>query len=99
MATYHQLRGTAMGCSCAPTYANRCLGWWEAMVVFGDDAPELTNRIGLWARYIDNVFIVWQGSRNDFLQFVDSLNHNQLGLRFTSEIATENKSVFGYHDL
>lgn len=33
---YHQLRGTAMGCTCAPSYANLLLGWWEATCVFAD---------------------------------------------------------------
>lgn len=31
---YHQLRGTTMANSCAPTEVNLLLGWWEEAVVF-----------------------------------------------------------------
>lgn len=75
-----------MGSACAPSYANLYLGWWEATVVFGDEADLLTDRIGLWARYIDDVFILWQGTEAEFHDFTTSLNNNNCGLRFTSEI-------------
>lgn len=37
---FHQLRGTAMGSPCAPTYANLLLGWWENNIVFSDEFGE-----------------------------------------------------------
>lgn len=90
---YHQLRSTAMGTSsCAPTYANLYLGWWEATIVFGDDAPGLVDRIGLWARYIGDIFVIWQGTQGELQRFIDSLNTNEIGLCFTFEIEKDRLS-------
>ncbi|XP_056404927.1 uncharacterized protein LOC130296905 [Hyla sarda] len=82
---YHQLRGTAMGSPCAPTYANVTLGWWEDNIVFGEEENQYTSKILYWGRYIDDVFILWKGTEALFKEFVSSLNHNPIGLRFTSE--------------
>lgn len=83
---FHQLRGTAMGSPCAPTYANLFLGWWEDTHIFGDDSSIWTPSILYWGRFIDDIFILWNNSELAFRQFVDSLNVNEVGLRFTSEI-------------
>lgn len=64
---FHQLQGTAMGSPCAPSYANLYLGWWEFSTVFGDFPPEGVDHVGLWARYIDDIFVIWQGSSQNFL--------------------------------
>lgn len=54
---FHQLQCTAMGSPCASSYANLYLGWWESSTVFGD-TPEGVDHIGLWARYIDDIFVI-----------------------------------------
>lgn len=82
---FHQLRGTAMGSACAPTYANLLLGWWEATVVFTEEREEINQSILLWTRYIDDIFILWQGSESSFVKYVQNLNHNLIGLKFTYE--------------
>ncbi|CAJ0944101.1 unnamed protein product [Ranitomeya imitator] len=79
---FHQLRGTAMGSPCAPSYANLLLGWWEENVVFGDTTE---SNIILWLRYIDDVFVIWKGDEKSFQTFVTGLNSNDLGLQFTFE--------------
>ncbi|CAJ0952335.1 unnamed protein product [Ranitomeya imitator] len=63
---FHQLRGTAMGSPCAPSYANLLLGWWEEVAVFGDSALGSDERIILWLRYIDDVLVIWRGGIDDF---------------------------------
>lgn len=80
---FHQLRGTAMGSPCAPTYANLFLGWWEDTHVFSDDSMEWTPSI----LFIDDVFILWDNSEQAFRCFVEFLNVNDIGLRFTMEIS------------
>ncbi|XP_073422111.1 uncharacterized protein [Dendrobates tinctorius] len=83
---YHQLRGTAMGCPCAPSYANLFLGWWEETIVFGGEEKWWHCLISLWYRFIDDVFMVWTGDKDQFEEFVRELNRNSVNLRFTSEI-------------
>ncbi|XP_056414465.1 uncharacterized protein LOC130356667 [Hyla sarda] len=85
-AYYHQLRGTAMGSPCAPSYANLTLGWWEDTIVFTDSTTHFTQYIVFWTRYIDDVFIIWSGSQSLFKDFITTLNHNSIGLFFTSDI-------------
>ncbi|XP_056388374.1 oocyte zinc finger protein XlCOF8.4-like [Hyla sarda] len=75
--TYNQLRGTAMGSPCAPTYANLYLGWWEESVVFSEALQHHTELVGLWARYIDDVFILWNGTPDQFASFVAALKVNE----------------------
>ncbi|CAJ0968887.1 unnamed protein product [Ranitomeya imitator] len=82
---FHQLRGTAMGNSCAPAYANLLLGWWEESEVFGDTFLEEQANIAFWARYIDDVLLFWNGDAVTLTNFVSKLNNNQLGLSFTFE--------------
>ncbi|CAJ0947719.1 unnamed protein product [Ranitomeya imitator] len=83
---YHQLRGTAMGSPCAPTYANLLLGWWEDTVVFGDGDAVWGPHIQFCGRYIDDILVLWTGDIPTFHSFMESLNENQLGLRFTYEV-------------
>uniref|UniRef100_A0A8C5P7I8 Reverse transcriptase domain-containing protein n=1 Tax=Leptobrachium leishanense TaxID=445787 RepID=A0A8C5P7I8_9ANUR len=83
---YRQITGTAMGTSMAPSYANLHLGWWEQFVVHGPEFIEYHHRIIEWKRYIDDIFILWDGSRDSFIDFVNKLNQNDLNLKFTFEI-------------
>lgn len=47
---------------------------------------ENTSKTLLWARYIDDVFVLWRGDARAFMEFVDKLNDNNIGLRFTFEL-------------
>ncbi|XP_075442459.1 uncharacterized protein LOC142487291 [Ascaphus truei] len=80
---YLQKRGTAMGATCAPSYANLFLGWWEREIVFSEDNVEFTQHVLLWLRYIDDVLILWQGTAAGFKGFVDALNHNNMNIKLT----------------
>lgn len=83
---YHQLWGTAIGSVCLPTYANLLLDWWEATMVFSEEQEDMNSHVLLWTRYIDDVFILWQGDSDTFASFLTTLNNNQIGLKFTFEI-------------
>uniref|UniRef100_A0A803KCG6 Reverse transcriptase domain-containing protein n=1 Tax=Xenopus tropicalis TaxID=8364 RepID=A0A803KCG6_XENTR len=84
---YLQIQGTAMGTSCAPTYANLFLGKWEQDVVFGDDLSFFTNYIPLWIRYIDDILFLWEGPLNLLNDFITILNTNSLNIRLTQNIS------------
>lgn len=75
-----------MGSPCAHSYANLYLGWWETSIVFGDNSPEGVDCVSLCSRYINDIFVVWQGSREQFLGYIENLNDNPLELRFTYNI-------------
>ncbi|XP_040275624.1 uncharacterized protein LOC120990787 [Bufo bufo] len=81
---YHQLRGTAMGSSCAPSYANLLLGWWETNYIGSEALAEWQDKVVLWLRFIDDVFVLWRGTEESFAEFVMIINDNDLGLNFTS---------------
>lgn len=93
---YHQLRGTAMGSTCAPSYANLYLGWWERNFVFSENLMEYTQYIILWLCYIDDVVIIWSGTQKSFSDFVALLNTNTINLKVTSEI---NKDAISFLDI
>ncbi|CAJ0956111.1 unnamed protein product [Ranitomeya imitator] len=75
-----------MGNPCAPTYANLFLGWWEDCIVFSEVHAQYLAHIDLWVRYIDDIFVLWRGSKDVFNLFIDSLNNNGVGLKFTYDI-------------
>ncbi|XP_073521541.1 uncharacterized protein [Phyllobates terribilis] len=77
---YLQLQGTAMGVSCAPSYANLFLGLWERDTVL--ETPGHESVIS-WSRYIDDVLFIWQGSTSQLDNFLHHLNNNQLNIKLT----------------
>lgn len=71
----------AMGASFAPCCANITMGLWEQLFVWLNN-PFLEH-IVFYGRYIDDVLLIWAGTNNLFLSFVDHCNANDLGLSFT----------------
>ena len=54
---YKQETGVAMGAKYAPSLANLFMAKWEEDVIYGVNVPELM----LWARYIDDILLLWDG--------------------------------------
>ncbi|CAJ0959600.1 unnamed protein product, partial [Ranitomeya imitator] len=77
-----QLQGTAMGAAFAPSYANLFLGLWERDLFMSDQHASM-DRVPLWTRYIDDIFLVWQGSSHELDMFMMDLNSNDLNIRLT----------------
>ncbi|CAJ0946046.1 unnamed protein product [Ranitomeya imitator] len=71
---YLQRSGVAMGARCAPAYANIFLGWWEDKIVYS--SPLFTAHVHAWYRFIDDVFIIWRGTKEECAVFFDNLNSN-----------------------
>lgn len=80
------MKGTAMGPTCAPNYANVFLGWWEHNYVFTEEMNKFTDYILFLGRFIDDVLIFWEGDEHLFQEFVQTLNSNEIGILFTSKI-------------
>ncbi|XP_069609107.1 uncharacterized protein [Ranitomeya imitator] len=82
---YRQIKGTAMGARCAPSYANLFLGWWEESVVYEHVA--FGEKCLKWLRFIDDIVMFWTGTEEDCNQFIADLNDNSCNIRLTSCIS------------
>ena len=69
---YKQISGVGTGLKLAPTYACLGLGKYEK-IAFGSD-QDLLEKILLWKRYIDDVFMLFRGSQEECEQLVEWLN-------------------------
>ncbi|MCG8094140.1 MAG: hypothetical protein JAZ17_11035 [Candidatus Thiodiazotropha endolucinida] len=85
---YNQIKGTAMGTKCAPTYATLVLGYLEEKLYakMSDTNEELANFIQEeWKRFLDDCFIIWTRSDDELTQFYQTLNNLHKDINFTIE--------------
>ncbi|XP_069819694.1 uncharacterized protein [Dendropsophus ebraccatus] len=81
---YTQNVGTAMGTPVSCTYANLFLAFFESDLVFSAANPFI-KFIKTYFRYVDDIFIIWEGTEDDFSNFVHYLNNtNHVNMAFTS---------------
>lgn len=66
-----------------PSYANLYLGAWERMVFSEDRYISYLDHILCWYRFIDDLFLIWTGSKDLLVKFTWQLNINDLNLYFT----------------
>ena len=59
-----------MGTKCALSYANIFTGWFEEKFIF----PLLTNLIDFYLRFIDDIFLLWNGAKTEFDNFLKKNN-------------------------
>ena len=78
---YLQLQGCAMGTECAPAYASIFIGHVEEMLqaMAGD-------KVLLWRRFIDDIFLVYGGTREQFDQYMVEING---AIKFTPECSDD----------
>lgn len=76
-----QERGVAMGAKFAPSLANLCLAKQEEDVLYAQDRPELV----LWARYLDDILLLWNGDDDSLCDFMALLNTNDRGISLSYE--------------
>lgn len=75
---YRQLKGIAMGTNAAVQLANLYLG-----TLFDDLAANAHKGIILYKRYIDDIFLIFNGSIEDLEEYIDSLDHLVPGIKLT----------------
>ncbi|KAM8953051.1 uncharacterized protein RCH25_043823 [Pelodytes ibericus] len=83
---YLQIQGTAMGSNVAPSYANLFMDCSEKSFVYTYD--DFESSVGLWLRYIDDIFFIWHGTESRLLQFRDYLNSQLPTISFTMEYSS-----------
>ncbi|XP_041424932.1 uncharacterized protein LOC121395445 [Xenopus laevis] len=79
-----QLKGTAMGSNVAPSYANIFMGKFEEKFIY--DNQLFKKHCIKWLRYIDDVFIIWEGPRLSLEQFHREINSACSHIKFTVHI-------------
>ena len=84
--TFQQISGVGTGLKLAPPYA--CLGMGEFEKQAFSSPQPLLDQILLWKRYIDDVFGLFKGSKEEFDNLVTWLNSLQPGVvKFTANIS------------
>ncbi|XP_073510776.1 uncharacterized protein [Phyllobates terribilis] len=78
------LHGTAMGVAFAPSYANLIRGLWEREIFLFNPKKNI-DKVLLWLRFIDDIFVIWQGSEEDLRSFIDDLNKNSQNIILSSK--------------
>ena len=79
---YHQCRGTAMGSTMAPSYANIFMAELEENLLMSYQKPIL------WKRYIDDILCIWPGPMPELKDFIEFLNQSHSTIKFTYESST-----------
>ena len=71
-----------MGTKCALNYANIFMGWFEEKFTF----PLLTNLSDFYLRFIDDIFLTWNGTKTEFDEFFKKINECRPSIKFEYEM-------------
>ncbi len=74
------MRGKAIGTKCAQPYTILFLAELENPLL-----QHAVDKLMLWWRYIDDIFLVWQHGEDKLLEFVSYLNSAHSSIKFTAE--------------
>ena len=77
-AIYHQLTGVAMGSPISPTLAILFMHNLETNFL-----SKLTHKPLFWKRYIDDIFVLWDGDQSTINNFISLLNNTHPSISFT----------------
>lgn len=78
---YLQIKGTAIGKRFAPSYANIFMANWEEEVF-----QKCKVRPFCFYRYLDDIWGIWNGSREEFDECFNTLNSHDASIKLKLEI-------------
>ena len=93
-----QLIGTSMGTRVAPTYANIFMGKLEK-VMLSKCPRNLRTFLHTWRRFIDDIFIIWSGTHEQFSQFFNFLNSFHPTIKFDEPQHSKEENLCDFLDL
>lgn len=77
-----------MGAKFAPSVANALMAQWEESVIYSNTPVELT----FYKRYIDDVLLVWNGTKDSLEEFLTQLNINDKNIKLIYNISDKQVS-------
>ena len=80
---YLQVRRCAMGTISAPPYANIFMGKFEESHIY----PYIRHLFKLYLRYINDLFLIWTGTKQQFEDFICNLNNQHPSIKFSYQIS------------
>jgi len=80
-----QIKGCAMGTIAAPSYATIYMGKFETQFIY----PEIDSDCLFYARYIDDIFLIYTGGDTKLKQFLKDLNTKHDSIKFDYETSTK----------
>ena len=80
--SYRQIKGCAMGTKCAPCYANLFMGEFETRYMY----RKIENFSLLYLSYVDDIFMVWNGTKYLLEHFIKELNVIHPTIKFDYQI-------------
>ena len=80
---YLQCKGTSMGSKMSPQFSSLYVAMFENEFVLNSDRNPFFHQVKLWKRYVDDVFVIWQGTTDTLLDFYNYLNNSHAHLKFT----------------
>ena len=93
-----QLIGTSMGTRVAPTYANIFMGKLEK-ILLAKCPQNLKKFLYTWRRFIDDIFIIWSGTHEQFLEFFNHINTYHATIKFDEPQHNEEENSCNFLDL
>ena len=75
---YLQIKGCAMGTVAAPSYANIFMGSFEEKFIY----PAISNDCLFYARYIDDIFLIYTGDECKLEEFFRNINRVHDSIKF-----------------
>ena len=75
--------------SCAPAYAKTFMTQFEKQYIY----PFIKNKLILYLRYIDDIFMIWRETKQGLLVFLGNLNSKHKTMKFEHNISPSNISL------
>ena len=67
-----------MGSICSPSYANIFMGSFESINIY----PLIRGKCKFYTRYIDDIFMIWNGTEDELDHFVKAINNVHQTIKF-----------------
>ena len=80
-----QTQGVSMGTNSVPLFSTIFMRHFEEKFIY----PFIQNLHSLYLRYIDDIFMIWTGTKLQFEQFMMHLNQQHPSIKFTYKISNE----------